>query len=329
MGGTMMEEKEISWKVMDIPVYGTILSQNDGGMKPGVILVAGSGPTDRNWCSPLLPGTNCSGRLIAEKLAENGFVTMRYDKLASGPHVMENLPNFAGKLSIQSHLQELSGAVEALSLEKNVDRDKLFVLTNSEGAIHAVNYQLKLGVPKFKGLLLTGPPGRSVGSVARDQLASQIASMPESQEIMREYDKAVSAFISGNSIETNPMLPGPVRQLLQSLKTPANMPFSRELWAYDLGDYIGGIRDPIMVLIGKKDVQVNWKIDGSILEKALNNNKSASFAYPVYANHVLKHEELPNDKLTAEYVGSHYNAADTTIDKQAMDTILSWLKGLV
>ena len=324
-----MEEKEISWKVLDIPVYGTILSRKSDGMKPGVILVAGSGPTDRNWCSPLLLGTNGSGKLITEKLAENGFVTMRYDKLASGPHVMENLPKFAGKLSMQSHLEELSGAVEALSLEKNVDQDKLFVLTNSEGAIHAVNYQLKPSVPKFKGLLLTGPPGRSVGDVARDQLAVQIASMPDSQEILNEYDKAISAFIFGNPIEINPMLPAPVKQLLQSLYNPANMPFSRELWAYSLSDYIGGIMDSIMVLIGKKDIQVNWKIDGSILQKALSKNKSASFVYPEWANHVLKHEELPADRLTAEYVGSHYNAADTMIDKQAIDTILSWLNGLV
>ena len=324
-----MEEKEISWKVLDIPVYGTVLFQKSDGVKPGVILVAGSGPTDRNWCSPLLPGTNCSGKLIAEKLAESGFVTMRYDKLASGPHVMENLPKFAGKLSMQSHLQELSGAVEALSMEENVDPDRLFVLTNSEGAIHAVNYQLNPDVPKFKGLLLTGPPGRSVGDVVRDQLAVQIASMPESQEILEKYDKAIWEFLSGNPIVLDPLFQGPVKQLLQSLDAPANMPFSRELWAYRLSDYIGGIGVPIMVLIGKKDVQVNWKIDGSILEKALNQHKSASFVYPEFANHVLKHEELPPDRLTAEYVGPHYNAADTLIDEKAMDSILSWLNRLV
>ena len=65
--------------------------QREKEVHSAVVFVAGSGPTDRNWCSPLLPGTNGSGKLLAEALASQGFVTLRYDKLASGPHVKENI----------------------------------------------------------------------------------------------------------------------------------------------------------------------------------------------------------------------------------------------
>ncbi len=86
-----IHNKQITWKVLDIDVYGTITAPKDKDVHSAVIFVAGSGPTDRNWCSPLLPGINCSAKLLAEALASQGFVTLRYDKIASGPRVKENL----------------------------------------------------------------------------------------------------------------------------------------------------------------------------------------------------------------------------------------------
>ena len=115
MADSVIENKEVTWKVLDIPVYGTISAPADQTAHSAVIFVAGSGPTDRDWCSPLLPGTNGSGKLLAEALARHGLVTLRYDKVASGTHVRENLPKFAGKLSMQTHIDELAGAVEAIS----------------------------------------------------------------------------------------------------------------------------------------------------------------------------------------------------------------------
>ncbi len=325
MSEISIESREVSWKVLDIPVYGTVTGPKSNGKSPGIVLVAGSGPTDRNWCSPLLPGANGSGKLLAEKLADNGFVTLRYDKLASGPHVMENLLKFAGKISMQSHLDELSGAVETLSKDGNVDADNMFVLANSEGSIHAVNYQLQTKKLRFKGLILTGAPGRSVGDVARSQLAAQGAGIPNVDAVLKKYDEAISEFILGKPITMDPLFPDLVKQLLYSLETPANLPFSRELWVYRLGDYIKRIREPIMVLIGKKDIQINWKVDGKILEESLSNHPHASFVYPENANHVLKHEEFPVEKLTAEYVSRQYNAENALLDENTESAILTWL----
>ena len=89
MTNAIIENKEVTWNVLDIPVYGTVTAPADSGAHSAVILVAGSGPTDRNWCTPLLPGTNGSAKLLAEALAHKGFLTLRYDKLASGPHARE------------------------------------------------------------------------------------------------------------------------------------------------------------------------------------------------------------------------------------------------
>ena len=102
----------------------------------------------------------------------------------------------------------------------------------------------------------------------------------------------------------DPSLPESMKPFFRALENPTNLPFSRELWRYSLPEYIVGVHEPMMILIGKKDIQINWKIDGGALERVAERSVT-SFAYPNSANHVLKHEDLPLEKLTAEYVSLH------------------------
>jgi len=120
------ENEEIEWKVDEILVHGTITCPKDEDLCSAVVFVAGSGPTDRDWCSPLLPGENGSGKLLAEALASQGFLTLHYDKRASGPYVRENIPKMIGKISMQSHLDDLSVAVETL-ITKNMPNQLKFL----------------------------------------------------------------------------------------------------------------------------------------------------------------------------------------------------------
>jgi pimeloyl-ACP methyl ester carboxylesterase len=323
---TEIEDKEVSWKVFDIPVYGTITAPTTEGSHSAIVFVAGSGPTDRNWCSPLLPGTNGSAKLLAEFLASQGFVTLRYDKIASGPYVKENIPKLIGKISMQSHLEELKGAVETLMVQENVDKDNVFVLTNSEGAIHAVNYQLQAKNNRFKGLVLTGPRGRAIGELARSQIFEQIKNMPSAQTIMKAYDDAVAAFLANKPMKLDASLPEGIKMVLLSLGTPYNLPFSRELWMYRLSEYLPKISEPVLVVIGKKDIQVDWKVDGKILEEATAQKTEISFVYPENANHMLKHEDNPRESLNAQNATLDYNSLNSELDQKAANAIFDWLK---
>ena len=131
----------VSWRVDDIDVNASLTLPNGEGPFPAVIMVAGSGPTDRNWNSPLIPGANGSAALLARVLAAVGFAALRYDKRASGPQGMENATRMAGRISMQSHLEELAGGVRLLADRQDVDSSRIYVLGNSEGCIHALNYQ--------------------------------------------------------------------------------------------------------------------------------------------------------------------------------------------
>lgn len=316
---------EVEWQVDSMTMRGTLVRPLGGGPVPAVVFIAGSGPTDRDWNSPLLPGSNGSGRLIAEELARAGFASLRYDKRASGSLARENVPRMIGKISMQSHVDELEGAVRTLASESSVRRDKIFAIANSEGTLHALSYQLQEPAIPFTGLVLIAPPGRSVGVVARAQLAAQAASLPNGDTVMALYDAAIARFLAGEPMAPDPSLPAGVQALLAGLATPANLPFARELWMTDGASLLARIDVPTLVVIGKKDIQVDWRADGEPLQRATAGRAHISFLFPDDTNHVLKHESRPRTELAAAQAVASYNTPDAELDRAAMTEILGWL----
>jgi alpha-beta hydrolase superfamily lysophospholipase len=319
------ESVEITWPLDATTMYGTLVRPSGAGPFPAVVMVAGSGPTDRDWNSPLLPGSNGSARLIAEALAAAGIASLRYDKRASGPHVRENMQTLIGKMSMQSHLDELASAVRALAGQAFVRDETIFGLGNSEGTLHVLNYQIHQPAIPLAGLVLIAPPGRSVGAVARSQLAAQAVDIPNSDELMALYDAAIVRFMAGEPMNPDPALPEGVQVLLQSLETPANLPFARELWLADASPLLSQVDVPTLVIIGKKDRQVDWQTDGEPLQRAAVGHANVTFLFPENANHVLK-EELGSESETAlPNAMPRYNAPDTHLDPAAMSSIVAWL----
>ena len=287
--------------------------------------MAGSGPTDRDWYSPLLPGTNGSGRLLAEVLGRTGFASLRYDKRASGPHVRETIPLLSGAITMQSHVDELAGAVRTLAGQQGVSRERIFALGNSEGTLHALNYQIRNpGIP-LAGLVLTGPPGRAVGALARSQLAAQAKGIPNGDQLLGLYDAAVARFLAGEPAAPDPALPEGVRTLIASLESPYNLPFARELWAADAAAPLKEVRVPVLIIIGKKDLQVDWQADAEPLQRASAGRADVSFLFPENANHVLKHDPRPREELAQTEAMPRYNAPDTSLDTETVATIVAWL----
>jgi uncharacterized protein len=323
--GAHVKSMEVSWPLGPTTVYATVVKPEGTGPFPGVVLVAGSGPTDRDWNSPLLPGSNGSGRLLAEVLGRAGFASLRYDKRASGPHVRETLPFLIGAMSMQSHVDELAGAVRTLAEQPGIRRDRIFALGNSEGTLHAVNYQIHDPDIPLAGLVLTGPPGRSVGAVARSQLAAQAKSFPNGEQLLGLYDAAVSRFLAGEPAAPDPALPEGARTLIAALENPANLPFARELWTADAAAPLANVRVPVLIVIGKKDLQVDWQEDGEPLQRAAAGRTDVSFLFPENANHVLKHEPRPREELAQGEAMQRYNAPDASLDPETVAAISAWL----
>lgn len=315
---------EVRWTVGPATVEGTLQRSRVGAPRSGVVFAAGSGPTDRDWNSPLLPGANGSGRLLAEALADAGMASVRYDKLAAGPHALENIRALGG-VSMKSHVDEFAGAVRALAADGSVAADRIYGLGNSEGTLHVLDYQLQAPDIPLAGMVLIAPPGRPVGAVARSQLAAQATRVPGGDVLMGLYDQSIERFLGGEPTAPDPSLPEGVQTLLHSLENPANLPFARELWTADASSLLADVDVPTLVVIGKKDIQVSWTDDGMPLQQAAAGNTRITFAFPEDANHVLKYEPRPRDDLTAEAAATAYNADDAHLDEAGASCIIDWL----
>jgi uncharacterized protein len=315
--------ENVSWAIDDTGVLATVTRPDDKKVHPAIVFIAGSGPTDRDWNSVLLPGTNGSAGLLAEELAREGYITIRYDKRVAGPNAQKNLPLLVGKVSMKSHLDELAGAVAQLVSRADVDPKRIYALGNSEGTLHALNYQIN-NTPKFAGLILTGCPGRNLADVTRSQIEAQVASLPDAKGVMAGYDRLMADFLADKPFVPDPNVPEGINALFQGLYAPINLPFTREFFTIDAAPMLAKVNVPVLVVIGKKDVQIDYQLDGGPLEAAVKGMNNVTFAYPENANHVLKSEPRPRSALTGADALT-YNAADRVLDPDTLKTIKDWL----
>ncbi|MDD5263423.1 MAG: alpha/beta fold hydrolase [Candidatus Bipolaricaulis sp.] len=323
--GTGPISTDVRWSIEDTTVHATVTKpRHSEGRGPAVLFVAGSGPTSRDWTSPLLEGENGSARLLAEVLAERGYVTLRYDKRTTGPDAMPNILKLTGKISMASHLAEVASAVKFLAARSDVDPSRIYILTSSEGAIHALNYVRGNPDIPLAGMILTGAPGRTIGAVAETQVGAILSRSEDAEALLASYKQAVDAFLVGKEMVVDPKFPVAVQQVLGALAAPVNQPFVRELWALDIAPWLAEVTIPTLVVIGKKDIQVDWQLDGQPLEVQAARNPAVSFAYPEDANHVLKYEPKAREALTPADVAT-YNLPSQVLDPETVTRILEWL----
>lgn len=320
----MRNSVEVSWQLDGIAMHGTLTLPEGDGPFPAVILVAGSGPTDRDWCSPLLPGTNGSGRLFAEAFADSGIASLRYGKRASGPDAAQNARKLCGTFSMRTHLDELVAATTVLAAHDKIDAARIVGLGNSEGALHVLHYITSHQDVPFIGIVLAAPPGRSVGEVVKSQLALQAAQVPGGAELLVEVEAAAARYEAGKPMDLDPRIPESVKMVLASFESPANLPLARELWNENAAMFLPDVEIPTLILIGQKDLQVDAAFDGHALEQAAAGQRDIVFAYPAHANHVFKEELRPIAEVMAS-PGNGYNDEGTHLDPEALSTILRWL----
>ncbi|MEH6796751.1 MAG: alpha/beta fold hydrolase [Rhodococcus sp. (in: high G+C Gram-positive bacteria)] len=315
---------EVTWMLDGITMEGTVVCPEGDGPFSAVVFVAGSGPTDRDWCSPLLPGENGSARLMAEAFADAGIASLRYDKRASGAHAMDNVETLTGKMSMQSHLDELVDAVTVLSGLECVDSARIVGFGNSEGTLHVLHYATTTHDVPFAGIVLAAPPGRPIRELLLAQLGQQTNQIPGGSELMAKVREAAENFTVGRPMNADPSLPDSVKTVLAGFEEPANLPFIRELWVESAADSLGKVQIPALVLIGAKDVQIDMHADGVPLEEVAAGMANVTFAFPANANHVFK-EDLRTPADIAASPGSGYNEPGTHLDPESMQTVLAWL----
>lgn len=373
---TKITNRDVSWPLTvnsrEVTIHGTITksapcSINETRPRAAVILVAGGGPTDRDWCSPQHPGSNGSGRLLAETLASHGYVTLRYEKFAYRL-LLGRVPSEerGAKISMESSWRELIGAVELIRGEycpADKEAVKIFLFGNSEGALHAVNYQLEAskkviypiesrldkeesviklqnaqGLTPIDGLILSGTPGEPASTVAETIMKKLVYVSPVNETSQLDWDelrpaalRALRRLFHDEAIDPSDeaVLPPNLVGFIKAIITPESSTLMREQWDYNPGEKISKLcstNTPVLVVVSKKDAQLDWKTNTPPLESVLAKAKQTGRAEILYAkgaNHVLKHEE--EDEFPAGDATAHYNDKGRQLDEEVVEGVLRWL----
>ena len=313
--------EETSWAIGETTVYATITRPDGDGPYPAVVFVPAMGPTDRDWNRPDLPGTNGSGRLLAEELARDGFVTIRYDKRYAGPNAGENLPHLEGKISLAGHVEEIAGAVEDLAARPYVDPDRIYILSHDEGMFHALNYHLEHG-ERCAGLVLTAPPARPLLETYMGQIRHVYGGIPGLEDVVPRFEALVADFLDGQPFVPDPELPASLNNQVQTWSNPGNLPYMREVLPLDPADLLPQATAPVLVVIGQKDTVTDWETGGALLQTATAGLASITYEFPRTADRMLKHDLRPREEINPQ----EYNIEGRVLDDTTVWLIKEWLK---
>jgi pimeloyl-ACP methyl ester carboxylesterase len=162
-------------------LHGTLLTPDGAARMPAVLIVPGSGPTDRNGNFPQMGGINNSLKLLAEGLARHGIASLRFDKrgiAASAPAA----PSEA-EMRIEQGADDAAGWIRRLRADPRFDRVAL--IGHSEGALVGMLAAQRAPVDAYVSLAGIGRP---FDVVLREQLRPQLpAPLFEESERVRHH----------------------------------------------------------------------------------------------------------------------------------------------
>ncbi len=245
---------------------GTLI--NAGAKAPVIVMIPGSGPTDRDGNNPL--GIKAASyRLLAEALAERGVSTIRADK--RGLFGSKAAVADGNKVTIADYAGDAHGWA-ALARERT-GASCAWLLGHSEGGLVALAAAQK---PEgLCGIVLVSAPGRKLGAVLREQLRANPANAP----ILDEALAAIDTLESGKRVDANAMNPA-----LMPLFAPQVQGFLIDLMSKDPAALAKGVGLPMLIVQGDQDLQVT-AADAEALHKG---QPKAQLKVIAGMNHALK-----------------------------------------
>jgi pimeloyl-ACP methyl ester carboxylesterase len=249
------------------PLRGTMLSPAVQGA-PVVVMIPGSGPTDRdgNSAHGLKPATL---RLLAAGLVAEGIASVRIDKRGMfGSADATPDPNAVTIGNYADDVHAWSSSIRRLTGARCV-----WVLGHSEGGLVAL--AAADGHADICGLVLVATPGRPVGTILADQLKANPSNGPLLEEALSIIRK-LEAGLHVDALAINPTL--------LPLFRPTVQDFLIDEMALDPAKLIQRVTQPVLIIQGERDLQVSG-VDAKRLKAA---NPAAKLALIPNTNHVLK-----------------------------------------
>jgi pimeloyl-ACP methyl ester carboxylesterase len=232
---TMSRDTVVRFSTGDMSIEGTLTRPTGSGPWPAAVIIAGSGPTDRDGNSAAGIATDMY-RLLAEGLAARGIASLRYDK--------RGLPTSRGTLNMMTTtLADFAADVSSAAklLDDRPDISSVTLIGHSEGGTLAM-MAAKGGAP-VAALVLVATAGRDPTTILREQLGRQLP-----PPLLAQFDSTWVLYMRGDSVRAPAGL--------ESLFVPANRAFLQSWQAIQPIELLRSIALPTLVLQGETDVQI-------------------------------------------------------------------------
>jgi hypothetical protein len=261
-----VNEELVEVKRGDVVLRGSLWTpKNAKGPVPVALVIAGSGPTDRDGNSAL-GLTSDVYRLLAAALAQKGIATLRYDKRGVGE---SSLAFDVAKMTVDDSIADAEAFLP--KLRDKTRFGKVSILGHSEGGLLAM---LIASTEPVDALVLVSTGGRPLRAIVREQLAAKLDAAA-----MTEVDRLLGDVAAGKPLERVP-------EGLEVLFNPAVTTYLKSEMDIDPVAKLKALKTPATVIQGETDAQVPPS-DAKLLGKARPNVKVVLLPN---VNHLLKAE---------------------------------------
>ena len=283
---------------------GTLTIPKGEGAFPAVVLIQGSGSSDRDETVANLKPF----RDLAEGLAKKGVAVYRFDK-RSYVYGTQMMSDKSITLEDES-IEDAVNAVQLLAKQEKIDPDRIFVLGHSLGgnAIPAIYQELEQEKVKACGFIMMAASPRPLDELMREQYNYLYSLMPEvTKEQLDEKDQVFAELDKLQDLDS-----------LSDEDTVLGVYSSYWKWLaqYDILDAAQKITVPCLLLQGEEDYQVTME-DYGIWQEALGEkNNWKMISYPG-----LTHTFTPGEKTE----GAEVYSRAAKVDEQVIEDIAEFI----
>ncbi len=292
---TKWVDEDVSFQAGGLTIYATYRHPTSFAPPvPGVVLIAGSGPTDRNGNSALESGPVDTLKTLADWLSADGVASLRYDKLGSGQTGLGPFANDPDAIGVQPFEQESAAALKFLAAQKGIDDRRLGVFGHSEGALFALLLATSHAgaVPAIHALGLFEPLSLRYLDLITVQVDTQVAAQVASGAITKSLGRTVDSTLAHavKQLRSKGTVPANLPYGLDSLLSPATAKFLSEADTFDPATLAAALpaHTPVLVSCSNADLQVSCTQVQRIVTGLTHAEATTSFVQLKGVDHVLK-----------------------------------------
>jgi pimeloyl-ACP methyl ester carboxylesterase len=290
---------DITIKTATSVIKGTLSVPEGSTNMPVALIIAGSGPTDRDGNSALDGVQNNGYLMISDALKLKGIAVLRYDKRGVG---QTTTTKGQAENTFEDDLDDALAIVKFLKADKRFS--KVIIAGHSEGSLIGMLACDKENADAFISLAGAGFPADVL-------LKKQIK-----EKLPKEYKKAALII---DSIKAGKPVKQSMDTVYGNIFTASLQPYWHTWMQYDPASEIKKVKVPILIIQGTNDTQVSVA-DAKSLKKASPNAQIKLITGMI---HILK--DAPADKEQSETTG---HKGDIPLSKELIPTLTDFINSI-